>query len=317
MRRGTRAHGSRAARDRASIAAAAPRPAMRTTATARVLDGPRPRWLQTAPRYTARELERPDQGPLTTGGYRETLCDRSDAAARRGRLRPARPGAGRAGRRPGSAAGAAGGGRGRGLSPEQQAAARRADRAREEHAADSVRRRLAAADARRATRSARPKASRSIPRSTCSSTRAAATPARRAARRPPSSSSSTRPDKYVKEWGQNAYGFSFAHAIRFDKDDNLWVVDEGSNMVMKFNPQGLVTMVLGRKDEAIDYLEALPRGRPITPSAARTPSRAPAPAAAAASAGRPTSPSTRRATSSSPTATTTRASRSSPRTATS
>ena len=60
---------------------------------------------------------------------------------------------------------------------------------------------------------------------------------------------------YVKEWGQNAYGFSFAHAIRFDKDDNLWVVDEGANMVMKFNPQGLVTMVLGRKDEAIDYLE--------------------------------------------------------------
>jgi hypothetical protein len=62
-------------------------------------------------------------------------------------------------------------------------------------------------------------------------------------------------NKFVKEWGQNAYGFSFAHAIRFDKEDNLWVVDEGSNMVMKFNPQGLVTMVLGRKDEAIDYLE--------------------------------------------------------------
>jgi hypothetical protein len=33
------------------------------------------------------------------------------------------------------------------------------------------------------------------------------------------------------------------------------VVDEGAKMVMKFNPQGLVTMVLGRKDEAIDYLE--------------------------------------------------------------
>jgi len=61
--------------------------------------------------------------------------------------------------------------------------------------------------------------------------------------------------KYIKEWGQNSYGFSFAHAIKFDKSDNLWVVDEGSNMVMKFNPQGLVTMVLGRKDEAIDYLE--------------------------------------------------------------
>src|SRR5499427_3489867 len=61
--------------------------------------------------------------------------------------------------------------------------------------------------------------------------------------------------KFVKEWGQNAYGFSFAHAIRFDKEDNLYVIDEGSNMVMKFNAQGLVTMVLGRKDEAVDYLE--------------------------------------------------------------
>ena len=60
---------------------------------------------------------------------------------------------------------------------------------------------------------------------------------------------------FVKEWGQNAYGFSFAHAVRVDKDDNIWVVDEGSNMVMKFNPQGRITMVLGRKDEAIDYLE--------------------------------------------------------------
>lgn len=71
-------------------------------------------------------------------------------------------------------------------------------------------------------------------------------------------------NKFVKEWGQNAYGFSFAHAIRFDKDDNLWVIDEGSNMVMKFNPQGLVTMVLGRKDEAVDYMERfLEEGRKI------------------------------------------------------
>ncbi len=62
-------------------------------------------------------------------------------------------------------------------------------------------------------------------------------------------------NKFVKEWGQNSYGFSFAHAVRVDKDDNVWVVDEGSNMVIKYNPQGLVTLVLGRKDEAIDYLE--------------------------------------------------------------
>ena len=73
--------------------------------------------------------------------------------------------------------------------------------------------------------------------------------------------------KFVKEWGQNAYGFSFAHAIRFDKDDNLFVIDEGSNMVMKFNPQGLVTMVLGRKDEAVDYMERfLEEGRKTDPA---------------------------------------------------
>jgi DNA-binding beta-propeller fold protein YncE len=52
------------------------------------------------------------------------------------------------------------------------------------------------------------------------------------------------------------YGASFAHVVRVDKYDNVWVVDEGSNMVIKFNPQGLVTLVLGRKAEAIDYIEA-------------------------------------------------------------
>lgn len=78
--------------------------------------------------------------------------------------------------------------------------------------------------------------------------------------------------KYIKEWGQNAYGFSYAHAIRFDKDDNLFVIDEGSNMVMKFNPQGLVTMVLGRKDEAVDYLERfLEEGRKIDPAVVTAP----------------------------------------------
>ena len=62
-------------------------------------------------------------------------------------------------------------------------------------------------------------------------------------------------NNFVKEWGPNSYGFSFAHAIRFDSEGNLWAVDEGANMVTKFNKKGLVTMVLGRKDEAIDYLE--------------------------------------------------------------
>jgi len=40
--------------------------------------------------------------------------------------------------------------------------------------------------------------------------------------------------------------------VRVDKDDNLWAVDKGSDMVIKFNPEGRVTMVFGRKKEASD-----------------------------------------------------------------
>jgi len=58
--------------------------------------------------------------------------------------------------------------------------------------------------------------------------------------------------KYIREIGHNLYAWSFAHAIRFDKDDNLWAVDKGSDMVIKFDPEGRVVMVFGRKKEASD-----------------------------------------------------------------
>jgi hypothetical protein len=61
--------------------------------------------------------------------------------------------------------------------------------------------------------------------------------------------------KFVKQWGPDNYAASFAHTVRVDKDDNVWMVDEGSNMIVKFNPEGRVVMVLGRKPESIDYLE--------------------------------------------------------------
>lgn len=54
---------------------------------------------------------------------------------------------------------------------------------------------------------------------------------------------------YVREIGQGLYGFVFCHSVRVDSQDNIWVVDEGSNMVIKFNPEGRVTMVLGRRPE--------------------------------------------------------------------
>ena len=56
---------------------------------------------------------------------------------------------------------------------------------------------------------------------------------------------------FVRELGQGLYGFVFAHAVRVDKDDNIWAVDEGSNMVIKFNPLGRVVMLLGRRPMTI------------------------------------------------------------------
>ena len=57
--------------------------------------------------------------------------------------------------------------------------------------------------------------------------------------------------KFVREIGKQMYGFIFAHAVRIDPQDNIWVVDEGSNMIIKFNQQGRVMMTMGRKAENI------------------------------------------------------------------
>jgi len=56
---------------------------------------------------------------------------------------------------------------------------------------------------------------------------------------------------YVKEWGVGLYGLEFAHGVRVDREDNVWIVDEGTNMVIKFNPEGRVVMVLGRRPEPV------------------------------------------------------------------
>ena len=57
--------------------------------------------------------------------------------------------------------------------------------------------------------------------------------------------------KYIREIGHNLYAWSFAHTVRIDKDDNIWVADKGSDMVIRFNPEGQVTMVFGRKQEGL------------------------------------------------------------------
>jgi len=72
--------------------------------------------------------------------------------------------------------------------------------------------------------------------------------------------------KFVREIGHNLYAWSFAHSVKVDKDDNIWVADKGSDMVIKFNPEGRVIMVFGRKQEASDEgTEPLKHPKPPLP----------------------------------------------------
>ena len=100
---------------------------------------------------------------------------------------------------------------------------------------------------------------------------------------------------FIKEIGKGYYGFEFAHSVRVDAQDNIWTVDEGTNTVTKFSPEGKFLMVLGRRPPAVDGAVATPADR--TRRRRNT-----------SSAVRPMSAGIRRATSSFPTATATTAS---------
>jgi DNA-binding beta-propeller fold protein YncE len=58
--------------------------------------------------------------------------------------------------------------------------------------------------------------------------------------------------EFLREIGKNLYAWSYGHAVKVDKYDNIWAIDKGSDMIIKFNPQGRVIMVFGRKKEASD-----------------------------------------------------------------
>jgi hypothetical protein len=66
---------------------------------------------------------------------------------------------------------------------------------------------------------------------------------------------------FVREIGQGLYGFQMAHAVRVDPQDNIWAVDEGTDMVIKFNPQGRVIMLLGRRPESHGFAPTTPVDR--------------------------------------------------------
>lgn len=71
--------------------------------------------------------------------------------------------------------------------------------------------------------------------------------------------------KFIREIGKGLYAWSYSHDVRVDKDDNIWAIDKGSDMIIKFNPQGRVTMVFGRKKESSDDAEPWTRATPPRP----------------------------------------------------
>lgn len=62
--------------------------------------------------------------------------------------------------------------------------------------------------------------------------------------------------KFTRELGQDSYGFQVAQQVRVDPQDNPWIVDQMSGEVIKFDSNGRVQMILGRKSES----ERVPAG---------------------------------------------------------
>ena len=65
--------------------------------------------------------------------------------------------------------------------------------------------------------------------------------------------------RFMREIGKDSYGFMVASQVRVDPNDNIWVVDEMTEMVMKFDPQGRVAMLLGRKAENVSVPARQPK----------------------------------------------------------
>jgi len=66
---------------------------------------------------------------------------------------------------------------------------------------------------------------------------------------------------FIREIGKGLYSFAFAHTVRIGPDGNLWISDEGTNMVTKLTPAGKPLMALGRRPEAVEAPAELPPGQ--------------------------------------------------------
>ena len=82
--------------------------------------------------------------------------------------------------------------------------------------------------------------------------------------------------KFVRELGQDVYGFNAAIGLRIDPQDNVWTIDAGASQVVKFDSEGRVALVLGRKPETMAVRPPAPPAAPAAPApAAATPGAGP------------------------------------------
>ena len=69
---------------------------------------------------------------------------------------------------------------------------------------------------------------------------------------------------FMREIGRNSYAFTMAHGVYVDAQDFVWTIDEGTNTVIKWNPNtARPEMILGRRYESLEGLG--PAIAPIPP----------------------------------------------------
>lgn len=61
--------------------------------------------------------------------------------------------------------------------------------------------------------------------------------------------------EFVREIGKDLYGWAFAHSVRIDRNDDIWAIDKGSDMVVRLDQAGRVQWVFGRRKESADGAE--------------------------------------------------------------
>ena len=86
--------------------------------------------------------------------------------------------------------------------------------------------------------------------------------------------------KFERELGQDVYGFNAAIGLRVDPQDNVWTIDAAASQIVKFDTEGRVALVLGRKPETIAVRLGAPGGGRGGPEAGRGGPPAGAPAEA-------------------------------------